>query len=156
MDAITAVDQYKEKLRAAGIIPGKPLYDVLLMAYEATLETRAIVGRGARGLTPEGEQELIYRVSENAATVTAQEVERLSRRVGWRNSFLMALIGLALLAVGYGWGRWSAPALDDFLAMVSNENDLSTLENYCRQHTFLRDGKTACQLPPVWVRGMPQ
>jgi hypothetical protein len=137
-----------EHLRPIAQGEGEPLYAVLMMTYETTLETRAMVGSGARGLTREAEEDLVHRLAENAVNATTQEVERLSRRIGFRTSFLMALAGLALLAAGYGWGAWNASP-GAFLSGVAALNDGSALEAFCRAHPVRRD---ACALPSVVAR----
>ena len=156
MDAVASpVEQFKDRLKAAGIAPDKPLHGVLLTVYETALEAKAAVGTGARGLSEQGERELIYRLSENALSVTSREVERFARRISFRNSFLFGLAGLLLLAGGFVWGHWNAPGRSGFLADIASGNELAPIESYCRAHIFRRDGKAACQLPNVWVKGTP-
>ena len=147
------LDRFKALCIQAGITEQKPLHAVMLILFQtATMAQEAVKG-GARGLSEQGEQELIFRVAENAASVTGQEVERLSRCVGWRNSFLMALAGLLLVAAGYLWGSWNRSG---FLAQIEALNDTATIERICREHIFQRDGRTACNLPPVWIKGVAQ
>ena len=116
---------------------------------------REAVKGGARGLSPEGERELIHMVAENAVGVTGQAVERLIRKATFRNSLSMALAALAILAAGFLWGDWNAPGRGGFLGSVETANDVGFMQKYCEAHTFQRDGKTACQLPPVWIRATP-
>jgi hypothetical protein len=75
-------DRFREQLRAAGITPEKPLHAVLVTTFETALAAQQAVGSGARGLTPEGERELIRRVTDAAAESTEREVERIVRRFG--------------------------------------------------------------------------
>ena len=89
------LDRYKETLRKASITDDKPLFAALLTAYETALTAQQAVGNGARGLTEQGERELIDRVTEVAAESTEREVERLTLRF----NVALALKAAALLFV---------------------------------------------------------
>ena len=71
----TPADRFREQLRAAGITPTKPLHAVLTTAFDTALAAQESVKGGARGLTPEGERELIRRVTDAAARHGFQTVD---------------------------------------------------------------------------------
>ena len=142
---------FHEALAKAGIGPDKPLYTVLTTLHETAREAREIVGKGARGLSQEGERELIQRIADHSADATHKEVERLALRVGWKNALLMALSGLTLLGGGYLCGQLRQ-AEPGFLGQLAAANDVGAIERYCRAHTVQQDGGTVCQMPSVWVK----
>lgn len=147
------IDHFKALCVQAGVTEEKPLHAVLLILFRtATMAEEAVKG-GARGLSAEGEKELIYRMAENCVSVTGQEIERLARKIDFRTSLMMALVALVLLAAGFLWGYWNRSG---FLAEVEYLNSPASMESFCRAHSFQRDGKAACQLPPVWIKGTPQ
>ena len=136
-------------LREAGIDETKPLYAVLMTTMEAVSAAREAVKGGARGLTPEGERDLIHRVVETVGVHTEHHVDRLAWRIGFWNTAKLALAGVMLCVAGYGVGRvqngWpSAPVID--------LGDQAALRSYCLKHAMAQTGGTACELPMVWVR----
>ena len=110
--------EFIEKLAEADIGPDEPLHPILVMNYETSMMAWEAVKVGARGLSPEGERELIHMVAENAIGVTGQAVERLIRKATFRNSLSIALAALAILAAGFLWGDWNAPGRGSFLGSV--------------------------------------
>lgn len=44
------------------------------------------------------------------------------------------------------------PAEPGSLGQLKALNDAGQLERYCQAHSFAQDGRTACNLPPVWVK----
>jgi hypothetical protein len=145
----------------AGMRLDSPLRAALLTATEAA-ETARVATTGARGLTPEGEQDLIRRVAEAAAIGAEREMLRLARRVELRTALMLAVSGLALLGGGYALGRWDgagsgaarAEGLQGaaFVAQVAELNDLAALRRHCERHAYREQGRLACNLPPVWIR----
>lgn len=148
--AALAQAEFKERLAASGIAPDEPLHGVLMTVFETAAETREIVGTGARGLSPAGEKELIARVAESSAEAAQHEVERLARRIGWKNASLMALAGLALLGGGYVWGG-HRQVETGFLGQLTADNDVRSIERYCRAHIVRRSERIACDLGTVWL-----
>ena len=151
-------NDFRAALGRAGITEDKPLYPVLMTVFEAAETAHAAATDGARGLTPEGERALIDRVGGEVGTVAEREVERLVSRADLRRALQLAALGLSLLGVGYGVGRWDgqrqrAHALEGaaFLAHVAEMNDVRALRRHCQQHTYPQGGGTACTLPPVWI-----
>jgi hypothetical protein len=101
----TPADWFREQLRAAGITPTKPLHAVLTTAFDTALAAQESVKGGARGLTPEGERELIRRVTDAAAESTEREAERIVRRFDLGLAVKVAL-ALAFFALAGGAGGY--------------------------------------------------
>src|SRR4051812_44959692 len=102
----TPIDRYRETLRKAGITPEKPLHAVLVTTFQTALAAQESVKGGARGLTPEGERELIRRVTDAAAEGTEREAERIVRRFDLGLAVKVA-IALAVFALaGAAGGDW--------------------------------------------------
>ncbi|MBX9702202.1 MAG: hypothetical protein K2X74_22390 [Acetobacteraceae bacterium] len=133
-----------------------PLRAALLATFEAAAAAREAAG-GARGLTPDGERELVRRVAEAAAAGAEREVASLARRLDLRTSALLALAASLLLGGGYVFGRWDGTARAtagtgaSFLASVAELNDPAALRRHCERTAYDHGGGRACTLPPVWV-----
>ena len=67
----------------AGMEEDSPLRLALVTVMETAENAREAVKGGARGLTPEGEADLIQRVSEAAVVATRREAARIVRRSGF-------------------------------------------------------------------------
>lgn len=143
----------------AGMEEGSPLRLALITVME-TAETASEAVRGrARGLTPEGEAELIQRVAQAATVATQREATWILRRSGFTTAAMLAAAGLLLAGAGYGVGRWDgarqgAAAVEGaaFLAQVAALNDARAMADKCRRTQRQENGGVACDLPPVWVR----
>ena len=117
------------------------------------------------GLTPEGEQELVRRVSEAAAVGAEREMARLAQRLELRTELALAVAGLLLAAGGYALGRWDGAGSGaaqaagvqgaGFVAQVAEMNDIAALRRHCERHAYREQGRLACDLPPVWIRSGP-
>ena len=149
MAAVTA-PEFKQRLAASGITPDEPLHEVLVTVFDTATEAREIVGKGARGLSPEGEKALIQRIAETSADATHREIDRMALRIGWKNAILLAISGLVLLGGGYLIGTTAGRT--GFLGRLEAQNDVGAIERYCLAHTVQQDGGTACQMPPMWIR----
>ncbi len=140
----------------AGMRPDSPLRAALLATFEAAAAAREAAG-GARGLTPDGERELVRRVAEAAAAGAERGVGRLSRRIELRTGLALALAGAALFAGGYalgrrdGGGRMEGPASAAFVAGIAELNDVGALRRHCERTGYEQTGRRACDLPPVWI-----
>jgi len=145
----------------AGMRPDSPLRAALLAATEAA-ETARVATTGARGLTPEGEQDLVRRVSEAAAIGAEREMARLARRMDLRTGLTLALAGLLLAGGGYALGRSDAAGLGAarvqalagaaFFAQVAELNDPAALRRHCERNAYQQGNALACALPPIWIR----
>jgi hypothetical protein len=143
----------------AGMEEDSPLRLALITAVEtAEMASEAVKG-GARGLTPEGEADLIRRVSRAATAATEREAARIVRRSSFTTAAVLAVAGLLMAGVGYVIGRWDgarqgAAAVEGaaFLAQVAALNDARAMADKCRRTQRQEKGGIACDLPPVWVR----
>ena len=143
----------------AGMEEDSPLRLALVTVMETAEQAREAVRGGARGLTPEGEADLIQRVAQAAAVATQREAARIVRRSGVTTAAMLAVAGLLLAGAGYGVGRWDgarqgAAAIEGaaFLAQVAALNDARAMADTCRRTQRREKGGIACDLPPVWVR----
>ena len=143
----------------AGMEEDSPLRLALVTVMETAEKASEAVRGGARGLTPEGEADLIQRVSQAATVATQREAARIVRRSGFATAAMLAVAGLLLAGAGYGIGRWDgarqgAAAVEGaaFLAQVAALNDARAMADKCRRTQRQEKGGIACDLPPVWVR----
>ena len=155
-DGVKRVEAFCAK---AGMEDDSPLRLALLTVMESAETAREAVSGGARGLTPEGEAELIRRVTRAAAATTEREAARFVSRFDFAMGMKLAAAGLLLLGCGYGIGRWDgarqgAHAMEGaaFLGTLAELNDLRTLRQECQRTARRQSGGIACDLPPVWVR----
>jgi hypothetical protein len=158
------VERFREMCRKASIEPGKPLYMLLSTVHHSVLELRDLVGGAARGLTPEGEADLIQRVERQAQVALRQSMAehriRLSR---WTSAAVglgavLCLVGGTAVGYWYGWsagqsavGRVSQEVAVAFsqgtenaeaVARLLRHNDLPSMMRECRR--FEVDGRDAC------------
>ena len=168
-------ERFREQLRRAGIGDDKPLHGVLVAVHEAA-ECARETAKGARGLTPEGEAELVRRVGAEAAREAARGAERQARRLVLRfNAGLALMAALTLVAVGLGGaladygigraqievtGRAVAAAFQDGAGSAEawlrlmRHNDIQAALAKCRDRGAVRvvAGRTACAVP-LWLDG---
>ncbi|OYW68311.1 MAG: hypothetical protein B7Z40_03395 [Bosea sp. 12-68-7] len=136
--------------------PDSPLRAALLATFEAASAAREAAG-GARGLTPDGERDLVRKVTEAAAAGAEREMASLARRIDLRTSAFLGLAALLLLGGGYGVGRWdgtvraAGTAGASFLASVAELNDAAALRRHCERTAYDYGGGRACTLPPLWI-----
>lgn len=149
----------EEYCARAGMEKDSPLRLALITAVEAAEAAGEAVRGGARGLTPEGEAELIRRVSREVTIATWREASRIASGIGLATAAMLAVAGLLLAGAGYAVGRWDgmrqgAAAVEGaaFLAQVAALNDARALADGCRRTERQEKGGIACDLPPVWVR----
>jgi hypothetical protein len=165
----TPIDRYRETLRRAGITPDKPLHAVLVTTFETALTAQESVKDAARGLTPEGERELIRRVTDAAAASTEREAERIVRRfdlgLAVKVAIALAVFALAGAAGGYWLGmkevqvterRITAAFADGTAkrwAELMENNDLNAALARCSgNQVIVTAGRRACAVP-LWLDG---
>jgi hypothetical protein len=136
--------------------PDSPLRAALLATFEAASAAREAAG-GARGLTPDGERDLVRKVTEAAAAGAEREMASLARRIDLRTSALLGFAAVLLLGGGYAVGRWdgtaraAGPAGASFLVSMAELNDAAALRRHCERTAYDHAGGRACTLPPVWI-----
>lgn len=142
----------------AGMRADSPLRAALLATFEAASAAREAAS-GARGLSPEGERDLVRRTAEAAAAGAEREVWRLARRAELRTGLALALAGIILFASGYALGRrdmlgqTEGTAAAAFVAGIAELNDVAALRRHCERTGYDQAGRRACDLPPVWIGG---
>lgn len=143
----------------AGMEKDSPLRLALLTVMETAETAQEAVKGGARGLTPEGETELIQRVTDAVAETTEREAERVVRWFDLQMGLRMAVGMLLLLGSGYFLGQANADparaaAIESaaFMAQLAEMNDFRSIREYCLKHTIIQKDGTVCELPMVWLR----
>lgn len=107
------IERFREKCVAAGIVDDKPLYQVMMTLFVASETALSTVRAGARGLTPEGEADLVKRISRTA-DASMRDAATKHRLCLERKTSLIAggivAAGLILAGVGGYWAGWSSGA----------------------------------------------
>ena len=146
---------FRALLTASGITETKPLFAVLWTIHEAAETALATATDQARGITADGERELIQRVVTAASDATEREAARLVRRLHLRNLALLVTLGVALCGGGFYAGTRFAVAEAEgaaFMATVAALNSDADLLKACKASAYRQGGGVACVLPPVWVQ----
>src|SRR4051794_3965553 len=158
-----AVARVQDCCRQLGMEGDHPLRLALIIAVE-TAETARETCQGARGLTREGEAELVLRLQETVERQVADTIDlnatRIAKRIAGGLALQAAAAGIGLLVVGLVAGRVTAPDAEaqvlegaTFMAQLAELNDPKALRDFCLAHRIeQKSGGTACQLPVVWVR----
>jgi hypothetical protein len=166
-------DHFRELLRQAGITEDKPLFAILTTLHNTALTAQEAVQGGARGLSPDGERELIRRVTDAAAESTEREAERIVRRFDL-GMVLTAAVALVLFTMtgaagGYWYGRQAVQATEHRIAAafadgpgtakqwaeLMENNDLKAALARCTGHqVVVTAGRRACYVP-LWLEGAP-
>src|SRR5689334_8208556 len=157
-----AVARVQDCCRQLGMERDHPLRLALVIAVE-TAETARETCRGARGLTREGEAELVLRIQETVERRVDDQIDlnasRIARRIAGGLALKAGAIGIALLVVGVVAGRLTAPdaearALESsaFAAQLAEMNNMQVLRDHCLKHRVEQKNGTACELPLVWVK----
>jgi hypothetical protein len=158
------VEQFREMCRKASIEPGKPLYMLLSTVHHSVLELRDLVGGAARGLTPEGEADLIQRVERQAQVALRQSMAQHRIRLSWWTSAAVGLGAVLCVVAGGAGGYWhgwnegrvavgqvsqeiavafsQGPESAEAVARLLRYNDLPSMMRECRR--FEVDSRDAC------------
>jgi len=175
------MEAFREGCRNASIEPGKPLYMVLATTYRSVLdlkdEMRAFGKGAARGLTPEGEADLIQRIARQAELSMRESVAKHRIRLGlWTSlaaggALVTALVGGALGGYWFGWTQ-GRDAVQTAAAEVSvafshgkpgalaaaellRYNDVSQMLKACTgEAVFVSNGRKACA-GAFWLEPAP-
>ena len=100
-------------LAASGITPDKPLHAVLVAVHDAATTAREAIG-SARLVDQKPADDLVRKLAASAdatakATARAEVRDGIRRQASWLAGVGVALV-LCSLAVGFAWGRATAPA----------------------------------------------
>lgn len=166
------IERFREKCVAAGIVDDKPLYQVMMTLFVASETALSTVRAGARGLTPEGEANLVKRISRQADASMRDAITKHRLRLERRTSLVAGGVVAACLVLsgagGYwsGWsgGRNSVDVLEHqvaaafragpdaagvWLQLMTNNDPRRALSN-CSG--WADGGRRAC-LVPMWLDG---
>src|SRR4051812_44887885 len=106
--SVISAEQFREKGRGAGIRDDKPLFSLLTEVRDIVEIAADAVKGGARGLTAEGEADLVNRVVKTVdASVKASAQRhrlRLERKASWIAGSVVAASLLLGGGGGYLWG----------------------------------------------------
>ena len=157
--------------------PDSPLQLALLTVVQAADEAREAV-QGARGLTPEGEADLVQRVADAAGAVTRDNGRIVARELRTRTILgtagaivaALVLIGVSAYYAGWSAGRANMQAASDGVLQVASQagpdataawltlmrsNDPALALAACQGTAGkVIDGRRACAVP-LWLEPPP-
>jgi hypothetical protein len=167
-------EDFRERCRQAGIADDKPLSQILMTVFVASETALSTVKTGARGLTPEGEAELVGRLVKTvdvAVKSSAQQNRlRLERKASWVAGGVVAASLLLGGSGGYAWGwstaRQSVASTEQGIALafrhgpdaaatwhqLMQNNDPRQALTQCGGSAWSTGGRRAC-LVPLWLDG---
>jgi hypothetical protein len=177
---IDTVEDYCRQLGMEGDHPLRLALRTAVEASETARETaeaaREAVQNGARGLTPEGEAELVLRIQETVAEAAADHMRLVIRR---RDALLILAVAGALAVTGgmAGFGGWALgyrsgassvalterkaaalfrdgpDAARDWLTLAQNNNLPASLKSCTGPAVRKEGGRTVCGVP-LWIDGV--
>lgn len=168
-------DDFLQKCKAAGIGDDKPLSLVLETLFDTAAAAKDAVQDGARGLTPEGEADLIKRVVRAVEVQSRQALEQHRLRLDRKASLLAGgVVAASLLLTGlggywWGWsgGRQSVAVLEQdvatafqsgpdaagaWLRLMRNNDPTQALAQCSGNAVWSSNGRQACSVP-LWIDG---
>jgi hypothetical protein len=168
-------DEFRQQCRDAGVADDKPLSQVLLTVFVAAETALSSVKAGARGLTAEGEADLIRRVVKTIDAQSRQSLAqhrlRLDRKGSWIAGGVVA-VSLLLGGVGGYWWGWSTgqqsvavlerdigaafqsgpDGAAAWLRLMRHNNLPQALAQCSGNAVWSANGRQAC-LVPLWLDG---
>lgn len=173
---MSAADDFRQQCRAAGISDDKPLAAVLLTAFQTAETARSAVQDGARGLTPEGEADLIKRVIQVIGQQAKTSLEQHRLRLDRKTSIMaggIVVTGLILAGVGGYWAGWSSGTQESrviehevaaaalasgpkgaaaWAKLMRNNDPVAALDQCSGVAIWSTNGRHACSVP-LWIDG---
>ena len=169
------IEQFRERCEAAGIAGDKPLYQVMMTLFVASETALATVKSGARGLTPEGEADLIKRLSRQADASMRDAATKHRLRLERKSSLIAGAVVAACLFLGGGGGYWlgwssgrqsvetterqiamafqaGPDAADIWLRLMRNNDPRRALDHCSGSAVWSDNGRQACSIP-FWIDG---
>lgn len=157
-DAILHAQEKLARAEQIAGLTGDPMQPVLSAQsaflgslHEAAADIREAVSSGARGLTPQGEADLIQRLSERGIYTLDRSVSRFAagfnlRSAAWSGLVFAVWSAVLVFATLYVSGRMSD-------RMVVNSSDTAAVNQYCNEHTTrYTDGSARCSMPDLSFR----
>lgn len=165
-------EQFRKRCNEAGVRPDRPLFGLLTEMRDIVEIASDAVRGGARGLTPDGEAELIRRIDETVRASSERHRLRLERRASWiaGGVVVTSLLVGALGGYWYGWsgGRQSVQlmqgevaaafqsagpeAASTWLRLMRHNDPRQALKRCSGNSAWVSAGKQAC-LVPLWLDG---
>ena len=168
-------DDFRQKCRAAGIGDDKPLFLVLEMLFDTAAAAKDAVRDGARGLTQEGEADLIKRIVRQADASMRDATVKHRLRLEWKTSLIAGGVAVVCLILGGGggfWFGWSSgrasvetmerqiatafqagpDAADVWLRLMKNNDPRQALSHCSGSAVWTDNGRQACSIP-LWIDG---
>lgn len=167
-------EQFRKQCSEAGVRSDKPLFGLLTEMRDIVEIASDAVRGGARGLTPDGEAELIKRIVRTVETSLKDSSERhrlrLERRAAWiaGGTFVASLLLGAIGGYWLGWsgGRSSVQTVQGEVAVAFQYGGPEAASTWLRlmRHNDPRQalkrctgnsmsaGRRAC-LVPLWIDG---
>jgi hypothetical protein len=171
----SAIEHFREKCREAGIVDDKPLFQVLMTIFVAAETALATVQAGARGLTQEGEADLIRRITRHADVSMRDAATKHRLRLERKSSVIAGGIFAACIAIGGGGGYWygwstgrssvetterqlatafqaGPDAADVWLRLMKHNDPRRALDHCTGSAVWSDNGRQACSIP-LWIDG---
>jgi hypothetical protein len=168
-------DDFRQKCRAAGIGDDKPLFLVLEMLFDTAAAAKDAVRDGARGLTQEGEADLIKRISRQADASMRDATTKHRLRVERKTSMIAGGVAAGCLVLGggggyrFGWntGRQSVETTERqitaafqagpdaagvWLRLMQNNDPRRALDHCSGSAVWSDNGRRACSIA-FWIDG---
>src|SRR5688572_6606985 len=102
--AMMSRDDFLQKCKAAGIGDDKPLSLVLETLFDTAAAAKDAVQDGARGLTQEGEADLVKRIARHADVSMRDAAAKHRLRLERKSSLIAGTVAAACLLLGGGGG----------------------------------------------------
>jgi hypothetical protein len=173
-------EQFRTQCSEAGVRPNRPLFSLLTEVRDIVEIASDAVRGGARGLTPDGEAELVTRIVRTVETSLQDSSERHRLRLERRASWIAGGIVVSALLLGtvggywLGWsdGRQSVQATQSevaaafqsgpdsartWLRLMQHNDPRQALERCSGNSAWVSAGRQAC-LVPLWIDepGVPE
>ncbi len=169
------IDQFREKCKAAGITEDKPLAMLMETLFDTAVAAKDAVQDGARGLTQDGEADLIKRIARQADVSMRDAATKHRLRLQRKSSVIAGGIVAACLAIGTGGGYWygwssglsSVEVMENqiseafqagpegaevWLRLMRNNDPRQALDHCTGSAVWSDNGRKACSVP-LWIDG---
>jgi hypothetical protein len=169
------IEQFREKCKAAGITDDKPLSLLMETLFDAAVTAKDAVQDGARGLTQDGEADLIKRIARHADASMRDAAAKHRLRLERKASLIAGVVVVVSLVLGatggywYGWssGRNSVETVQReisaafqsgpdgasvWLRLMRNNDPRKALDHCTGSAVWSSDDRHACSIP-LWIDG---
>jgi hypothetical protein len=168
--ALPSDEQFRKQCSEAGVRPDRPLFGLLIEMRDIVEIASDAVRGGARGLTPDGEAELIKCINATVQASSERHRLRLERRASWIAGGVVVTSLLLGSLGGYWWGwisgRQSVQVLQEEVAAAFQNSSPEAASTWLRlmRHNDPRQALKRCTgnavsaggracLVPLWIDG---